>query len=192
MTCIHRYRSFPGLARRILLCRHNRIRAASGGAGLRGRVDDRHGLPRHHDPLSVGDQRRLRLDTGFLPDPKPAEAGYGGIHRPGLVGARLERSGSVSDADDTKQLGVFQRCAAYGSSQFVYIQKLYELGITGGTVGPTINSSGVLTAQGQFAPASTLVNYQIAIFLDRARSLADYGCTAAYYAGALKPFPCSV
>jgi hypothetical protein len=50
------------------------------------------------------------------------------------------------------------------NEQFIYIQKLYELGITAGTMAPTIDGNGNLTAQGQFSPGSTLVNYQIAIF----------------------------
>jgi hypothetical protein len=44
-----------------------------------------------------------------------------------------------------------------------------------------IHSSGVLTAPGLFAPGNTLVNYEIAAFVSRARNLADNGCMYTYY-----------
>ena len=44
------------------------------------------------------------------------------------------------------------------------------------SVAPVIHSSGVLTAPGLFAPGNTLVNYEIAAFVSRARNLADNGC----------------
>ena len=72
--------------------------------------------------------------------------------------------------------------------QFQFVQKLYELGITGGVQAPTY-ANGVLTP-GLYAPSGTLSNYQIAVFLSRARALADNGCSTAYFPSA-KPFPVS-
>lgn len=75
-----------------------------------------------------------------------------------------------------------------GAPQFQFVQKLYELGITGGVQVPTY-LNGVLTP-GLYAPSSTLSNYQIAVFLSRARALADNGCATAYFTVA-KPFTVS-
>ena len=70
-----------------------------------------------------------------------------------------------------------------GDFGFAYIQKLYELGITKGCSGqsPTIS----------FCPLDTLENIQIAIFVARARALADYGCTAPNYNAPLQTMPVS-
>ena len=70
-----------------------------------------------------------------------------------------------------------------GDFGFAYIQKLYELGITKGCSGqsPTIS----------FCPLDTLENIQVAIFVARARALADYGCTAPNYTAPLQTMPVS-
>ena len=91
-----------------------------------------------------------------------------------------------------------------GSVYFPYIQKLYELGITGGVVAPSYNSSGVFqkgifcpntSDNGSVYPACTgqgnIANYQAAIFINRVKILSDRRCAALYYdtATTVKPFP---
>jgi len=49
---------------------------------------------------------------------------------------------------------------------FVYIQKMWELGIT----------SGCTVTPRDYCPNGTIENYQIAVFIARARVVADGGC----------------
>ncbi len=78
------------------------------------------------------------------------------------------------------------------SLQFPYIQKLYELGVTAGTVAPQLDANGHVTVLGQFSPSGTLTNYQIAVFATVAGALAANACTAPYFpTNAPKPFPVS-
>lgn len=78
---------------------------------------------------------------------------------------------------------------------FLYVQKLYELGITGGYQGPTFDlTTGNILTQGIFCPNTsdnnhglstcsgqgTVQNSQLAVFISRIRALTDNGCAAQY------------
>jgi hypothetical protein len=80
-----------------------------------------------------------------------------------------------------------------GSPRYIYIQKLYELGITSGFTAPVI-SGGQIVTQGIYCPntadnnyppnpcgsSALLDNYQVAVFVARARALSDKGCIGQY------------
>jgi len=74
-----------------------------------------------------------------------------------------------------------------GSPQFVFIQKLYELGITSGYAGgyfcPNLTDNVALTGT-SYCPSSqaTVANYQLAVSIARARVLIDNNCIYPYNA----------
>ena len=121
------------------------------------------------------------------------------------MAAFVVRSWSVRIWDDPEGFvsGTPQQLTPYFSDvpasdpQFKYIQKLYELGITGGCSAPVISSTGQLVQPGFFCPNSalsgsngTLQNFAVAIFVARTRSLSDNNCKFQY-SSVPKPFTTS-
>ena len=121
------------------------------------------------------------------------------------MAAFVVRSWSVRIWDDPEGFvsGTPQQLTPYFSDvpasnpQFKYIQKLYELGITGGCSAPVISSTGQLVQPGLFCPNSTLSgsngtlqNFAVAIFVARAQTLSYNKCKFQYSSDP-KPFTTS-